>query len=68
MGFPIGDPFSIRSSLLAGVQTCQLFGKDLMTTRKRSKETNSETLLQQGISEHIFYGDLVYKFKRVVGK
>ena len=27
-----------------------------------------KTLLQQGISEPIFYGDLVYKFKRVVGK
>ena len=27
-----------------------------------------KTLLQQGISEHIFYGDLVYKFKRIVGK
>ena len=26
------------------------------------------TLLQQGISEPIFYGDLVYKFKRIVGK
>ena len=25
-----------------------------------------ETLLQQGISEPIFYGDLVYKFKRIV--
>ena len=25
------------------------------------------TLLQQGISEPIFYGDLVYKFKRIVG-
>ena len=25
-----------------------------------------KTLLQQGISEHIFYGDLVYKFKRIV--
>ena len=25
-------------------------------------------LLQQGISELIFYGDLVYKFKRIVGK
>ena len=24
-------------------------------------------LLQQGISEPIFYGDLVYKFKRIVG-
>ena len=27
-----------------------------------------KTLLQQGISEPIFYGDLVYKFKRYVGK
>ena len=24
-------------------------------------------LLQQGISEPVFYGDLVYKFKRIVG-
>ena len=27
-----------------------------------------KTLLQQGISEPIFYGDLVYKFKRIVLK
>ena len=27
-----------------------------------------KTLLQQGISEPIFYCDLVYKFKRIVGK
>ena len=27
-----------------------------------------KTLLQQGISEPIFYGDLAYKFKRIVGK
>ena len=27
-----------------------------------------KTLLQQGISEPKFYGDLVYKFKRIVGK
>ena len=27
-----------------------------------------KTLLQQGISRPIFYGDLVYKFKRIVGK
>ena len=26
------------------------------------------TLLQQGISEPLFYGDLDYKFKRIVGK
>ena len=27
-----------------------------------------KTLLQQGISESIFHGDLVYKFKRIVVK
>ena len=27
-----------------------------------------KTLLQQCISEPMFYGDLVYKFKRIVGK
>ena len=27
-----------------------------------------KALLQHGISEPIFYGDLVYKFKRIVGK
>ena len=27
-----------------------------------------KTLLQQGISEPIFYSDLAYKFKRIVGK
>ena len=42
MGFPIDDIFSIRSLLLAGMQTCQLFENDLMATRKRSKETNSD--------------------------
>ena len=26
------------------------------------------TLLQQGISEPVFYGDIVYKFKIIVGK
>ena len=31
-------------------------------------KTSNQTLLQQGISEPIFYGDLVYKFKRTVGK
>ena len=27
-----------------------------------------KTLLQQGISEPIFYGDFAHKFKRIVGK
>ena len=26
------------------------------------------TILQQGILNPVFYGDLVYKFKRIVGK
>ena len=26
------------------------------------------SIMQQGISEPVFYGDLVYKFKRIVGK
>ena len=30
--------------------------------------TGLKTLLQQGISEPLFYGDLVYKFERIVGK
>ena len=30
--------------------------------------TGFKTLLQKGISEPIYYGDLVYKFKRIVGK
>ena len=33
-----------------------------------STKIGLKTLLQQGISEPIFYGDLVYKFKRIVGK
>ena len=27
-----------------------------------------KTLLQKGISEPVFYGNLVYKFKRIVGE
>ena len=27
-----------------------------------------KTILRQNISEPIFYGDLVFKFKRIVGK
>ena len=35
---------------------------------RHSELIGFKTLLQQGISEPIFYGDLVYKFKRIVGK
>ena len=38
----MGNFFSIRSFLLESAQTCQFFENDLMTTRKRSKETNSD--------------------------
>ena len=31
-------------------------------------ERVATSLLQQSISEPVFYGNLVYKFKRVVGK
>ena len=34
----------------------------------QNRNIGLKTILQQGISEPIFYGDLVYKFKRVVGK
>ena len=42
MGLPTSDLFSIRSFLIAGAQTGQLFENDLMAIRKRSKETNSD--------------------------
>ena len=35
-------------------------------SKKEGKD--QKTLLQQGISEPVLYGDLVYKFKRIVGK
>ena len=35
---------------------------------RHSELIGLKTLLQQGISEPIFYGDLVFKFKRIVGK
>ena len=57
MGFPIGGISSIRSFLLAGTQTCQLFENDLMATRKRSKETNSNFLARIRSAEH-------FNFKR----
>ena len=36
--------------------------------KKIQSSIGLKTLLQQGISEPIFYGDLDYKFKRIVGK
>ena len=37
-------------------------------TKKLSKIQDKKTLLQQGISESEFYGDLVYRFRKIVGK
>ena len=42
------------------------YHSELITECRLSAKKNP--LLQQGISEPIFYGDLVYKFKRIVGK
>ena len=55
--FPIGDLFSIRSFLLAGAQTCQLFENELMATCKRSKETKSNFIVRILPAEH-------FNFKR----
>ena len=56
----------------------KLEGMLSMKKRQKCKIRHSElivkyniglkTLLQQGISQPIFYGGLVYKFKRIVGK
>ena len=45
--------------------------ENLRNKRKDSRfntTLDKKTLLQQGILEPIFYGDLVYKFKRIVVK
>ena len=52
MGFHIGDLSSIRSFLLASVQTCQLFENDFMTTQKRSKETKYDFIAMIWSAEH----------------
>ena len=44
-------------------------GQNLALSRLAIKyNIGLKSLLQQGISEPIIYGDLVYKFKRIVGK
>ena len=70
------EDFNNRNLLL----TAKLFkqGYRYHKIRKAFSTTNTQlivkyniglkTLLQQGISESIFYVDLVYKFKRIVGK
>ena len=46
----------------------QVYSKNGSVVKMASSWRSQCTLLQQGISEPIFYGDLVYKFKRIVGK
>ena len=72
------DDFNNRNLFL----TAKLLKQDIIKFEKHFKSKfyyrhselivkyniGSKTLLQQGISEPIFYGDLVYKFKRIVGK
>ena len=57
MGFPIGYFCSIRSNLLASAQICQLFENELMSTLKRSKETNYDFIAMIRSAEH-------FNFKR----
>ena len=46
-----------------------IFGKHFLNSTMDSQSNSGlKTLLSQGISEPIFYGDFVYKFKRIVGK
>ena len=42
---------------------CQIHAEELQLYKANYFDSDSE-----GISEPIFYGDLVYKFKRIVGK
>ena len=60
MGFSIGDLFHIRSVLLVGAQTCQLFENDLMAACKRSKETYSDFIARIDLLM-IFYSRLYEK-------
>ena len=59
-------------SLIWYALLCVLSSFEIVLKRKRELivkyNIGLKTLLQQGISEPIFYGDLVYKFKRIVGK
>ena len=50
------------------MQTCNYYSLKQTGKDDILKMRQAETLLQRGISEPIFYGDLVYKFKRIVGK
>ena len=39
-----------------------------MVSKYNTHDTELRSLLQQGLSEPEFYGDLVYKFRKIVGK
>ena len=47
----------------------QIYPSELQFDKANTSDKEATFLdLQQGISEPIFYGNLVYKFKRIVGK
>ena len=45
-----------------------MFRTERASIYRKNTTLVKKTLLRQGISEPIFYGDLVNKFKRIVGK
>ena len=72
------DDFNNRNLFLTAKLLKQGYGYKIQKAFSKFYHRHSElivkyniglkTLLQQGISEPILYGDLVYKFKRIVGK
>ena len=66
--FYINGNNKIRFSVKLGVGLCISSYKTIYFRQKSKLDIGLKTHLQQGISEPIFYGDLVYKFKRIVGK
>ena len=66
-------PLKARSSLHKILKTNNIFLVCTKSVKVRHSELivkyniGLKTLLQQGISEPIFYGNLVYKFKQIVG-
>ena len=62
------DDFNTRNKVLTAKQTSlsKFYRRhfDIVSTYN----VGLKTLLLQGLSEHEFYGDLVYKFRKIIGK
>ena len=54
--------------ILNFVRRFQNFIADTVPSLLEKYSVSLKTLLQQGISEPEFYGDLVYRFRKIVGK